>query len=59
MSIVDKLNAIDQVIEVLKLREKRLDEIVSRLDSRASEVGVGGALGGPDAEGNKIPLGHL
>jgi Glu-tRNA(Gln) amidotransferase subunit E-like FAD-binding protein len=58
MSVVDKLNSIDEIIEVLKLREKRLDEIVSRLDSRATER-VGEALGALDVAGNKISLDHF
>ena len=58
MSVVEKLNSIDEIIEVLKLREKRLDEIVSRLDPSTTER-FGRTLETLDVAGNKISLDHF
>jgi len=58
MSVVDKLNAIDEIIEGLKVREKRLDEVVSRFGLGV----IRGVEGGPLAHGiagNELKQGSL
>jgi len=58
MSVVERLNAIDEIIEALKVREKRLDEIVSRLDWSVTR-GVGEALVAHDIAGKELKAGGL
>ena len=58
MSVVEKLNAIDEIIEALKIREKRLDEIVSRFDWGVTR-GVEGGLVAHGIAGNELKQGSL
>jgi hypothetical protein len=57
MSVVDKLNAIDEIIEALKICEKRLDEIVYRFDWGVTKS-VEGALVAHCIAGNELKQGN-